>query len=179
MLNELKEILISEEEIQNKVNEMAAMINKDYKGEDILFIGILKGSVIFMSDLARKIDTQAEFDFMDVSSYGDKAYSSGNVRIIYDVKYDVKDKNILIVEDIIDTGRTLKKIVDVLNSKDPKSLKIATLLDKPDRRKVEINIDYKGFEIPNEFVVGYGLDYAGKYRNLPYIGVLKEKIYNE
>ena len=178
MKNDIEKILISEENIQKKVTEMADKISRDYQDGNILLIGILKGSVIFMSDLSRQLDVNAEFEFMDVSSYGDKTYSSGNIRINYDVKYDVGNKDILIVEDIIDTGRTLNKIIEVLKSKNPKSLRIATLLDKPDRRKVKIDISYKGFEIPNEFVVGYGLDFAGRYRNLPYIAVLKEEIYN-
>ncbi|TYB31298.1 MAG: hypoxanthine phosphoribosyltransferase [Candidatus Mcinerneyibacterium aminivorans] len=177
MEKDIERILIEESQIQKKVKELADRISKDYRNGNILLIGILKGSVIFMSDLSRNLDLNAEFEFMDVSSYGNNTYSSGNIRINYDVKYDVGNKDILIVEDIIDTGRTLNKIIEVLNSKNPNSLRIATLLDKPDRRKVNIDISYKGFEIPNEFVVGYGLDYAGKYRNLPYIAVLKEKIY--
>ncbi len=177
MKNDIKRILIGKEKIQEKVEELADQINSDYQDGNILLIGILKGSVIFMSDLSRKLDVNAEFEFMDVSSYGNNTFSSGNIRINYDVKYDVGNKDILIVEDIIDTGNTLNKIIEVLQSKNPKSLKIVTLLDKPERREVDIDISYKGFEIPNEFVVGYGLDFAGKYRNLPYIAVLKEEIY--
>jgi len=166
-------ILISEEKVQKRVLEIAEQISKDFEGEDVTLVCILKGAVMFMVDLARKISRNVEFDFMDVSSYGDRTESSGNIKINKDLQNPIEGKNIIIVEDIIDSGRTLNYLYRYLKDKKPASLKICTLLDKPERRVFDIKVDYTGFTIPDEFIVGYGLDYAEKYRNLPYIGILK------
>ncbi len=179
MNDKFEKILITEAEISSKINAMASAINADYSGKEIVLVGILRGSVIFLSDLARKLDMPVSFDFMAVSSYGDSTESSGIVRITYDLKTDIKDRHVIIVEDIIDTGRPLHHLTDLFLSKQPASLKIATLLDKPDRRTVDVDVDYIGFTIPDEFVIGYGLDYANMFRNLPYIAVLKEEVYSE
>ena len=171
------ENMISEKKIKQKVIELATKINKDYeKTENLILIGILRGSVILLADLVRNITFDAKIDFMEVSSYSDSMTSSLNIRILKDLEEDIEDKNILIVEDIIDTGLTLEKICDVLSSRKPKSIKICTLLDKPNRRKIKINVDYVGFSIPDEFVVGYGMDFAQKHRNLPFIGKVIKKI---
>lgn len=174
----IKSILVSEEEIAEKVKELGQQISKDYKGKDLILVGILKGAAIFMSDLARKIDMPVGMDFMAVSSYGKTYLSTGEVRIIKDLDYSVENKDILIIEDIIDTGYTLAYLTDNLNKRGANSVKICTLLDKPERRKVDVPVDYLGFAIPDEFVVGYGLDYAEKYRNLPYVAALREEVYS-
>jgi len=174
----IKSILVSEEEISKKVKELGKQIAKDYKGKDLILVGILKGAVIFMSDLARSIDMPVGMDFMAVSSYGKSSTSTGEVRIIKDLDYSVENKDILIIEDIIDTGYTLAYLTDNLNKRGANSVRICTLLDKPERRKVDVPVDYLGFAIPDEFVVGYGLDYAEKYRNLPYVAALKEEVYS-
>lgn len=178
-LDEIGEILISEEEIQDKVKSMGRQITKDYKDKegDLVLISILKGSVFFMADLSRKIDLDLSFDFMDVSSYGDGTESTGDVRILKDLDQPIDGKNVIIVEDIIDTGYTLSYLIDNLKSRGAKSIKIACLLDKKERRKVDFDVDYIGFEIPDEFVVGYGIDYAQKYRNLPFVGIVKREVY--
>jgi len=170
-------VLISEKELKEKVAELGAQLTRDYQGKDLLVIGIFKGAVPFLADLIRKINIPLRYDFMAVSSYGSSAVSSGAVRILKDLDASVEDKHVLIVEDIVDTGLTLKYLKENLARRQPLSLKIVTLLDKPDRRKVEVNPDYNGFVIPDEFVVGYGLDYNEMYRNLPYIGVLKPEAY--
>ena len=170
---------ISEEDILKRVEELAKEIDKDFEGEEVLLIGLLRGSVVFLSDLCRKLKTADTLDFMVVSSYGNGMESSRNVKIIKDLEENVKDRNVLIVEDIIDTGNTLKKVKEIIETREPKKIKIVTLLDKPERREVEIDVQYIGFEIPNEFVVGYGLDYNENYRNLPYVGVLKEEVYSK
>lgn len=167
--------LISEEEIQKKVVELAKKIDEDYYGEEVLLIGLLRGSVVFLSDLARKLKTEATMDFMVVSSYGNKMESSREVKIVKDLEEIIKGRNIIIVEDIIDTGNTLNKVKQILETREPKSIKICTLLDKPDRREVEINVDYTGFQIPDEFVVGYGIDFAQKHRTLPFVGIVKKE----
>lgn len=177
MHKDLAKILISREEIEKRVKEMGEEITRDYKGESVLMVGILRGAVVFFSELVKNVDLDVRFDFMVVSSYGSGSTSSGEVRIIKDISQPIEGKNILIVEDIIDTGHTLKNLKKLLLTRNPKSLKIVSLLDKPSRRQVEMKGDYIGFEVPNEFVVGYGLDYDEKYRNLPEIGVLKEEIY--
>lgn len=177
MIEDIQEILLSTEALATRVKELGDQIGADYAGKQILMIGILRGAVIFMADLARAIDVPVAIDFMAVSSYGISSRSSGVVRILKDLDENVEDKHLLIVEDIIDTGLTLKYLLDNLRSRKPASLKICTLLNKPSRRKAEVPIDYNGFDIPDYFVVGYGLDYAGKYRNLPFIGVLKPKAY--
>ena len=174
----IKEILVSSDEIEKRVGELGKQITEDYKGKNLLLVGILKGAVIFMADLAKNIDLPITMDFMAVSSYGKSSESSGVVKIIKDLDSSVEGKDILIVEDIIDTGFTLGYLTDYLKRRGANSVKICTLLDKPDRRKVQVPVDYRGFVIPDEFVVGYGLDYAEQYRNLPYISALKEEVYS-
>jgi hypoxanthine phosphoribosyltransferase len=178
MHQDMKEILITEEEIQNKVAELGRIISEDYKGLNPLCICVLKGAVPFMADLTRKIEIPLEMDYMAVSSYGSSTKSSGVVRILKDLDMPVEGRHVLIVEDIIDSGLTLSYLVDLLKGRNPASIKIVTLLDKPSRRTVDLKPDYSGFVIPDAFVVGYGLDYSEKYRNLPYIGVLKEEVYS-
>ncbi len=175
----IKEVLVNEEDITKKIKELGQVITEDYKDKDLVVIGILKGAVIFMSELIKNIELPLIIDFMAVSSYGKSTISTGEVRIIKDLDFSVEGKDLLIVEDIIDTGLTLNYLTDILKKRGASSVKICTLLDKPERRSVEVNVDYLGFEIPDEFVVGYGLDYAEQYRNLPYVGALKEEVYNE
>ena len=164
---------ISEEDILKRVEELAKEIDKDFEGEEVLLIGLLRGSVVFLSDLCRKLKTADTLDFMVVSSYGNGMESSRNVKIIKDLEENVKDRNVLIVEDIIDTGNTLKKVKEIIETREPKKIKIVTLLDKHERREVDdIEVDYVGFKIPDEFVVGYGIDFAQKYRTLPYVGIV-------
>lgn len=170
-------VLLTEEEIQTKVAAMAAEISEDYRDKQLLLVGILKGSMVFMADLMRKLSINAKIDFMSVSSYGSSTVSSGQVRIILDLKRPIENYDLLLVEDILDSGATLSYLKELLTARQPRSIRIATLLDKPERRKADIAADYKGFEIPDEFVVGYGLDYDEDYRNLPYIGVLKPEAY--
>lgn len=177
MNKDIREILISEDVLQSKVAELGVKITEDYKDKDLLIVCVLKGAVIFVSDLMRKIDLPLEIDFMAISSYGSNTQSSGVVRILKDLNSSIEGRDILIVEDIIDSGLTLSYLVDNLKSRGPASVEICTILDKPDRRTTDLEIKYTGFQVPDEFVVGYGLDYAEKYRNLPYIAVLKEEIY--
>lgn len=166
-------VLLSEEELDKRIREMGAQISRDYEGRQVHLICVLKGGTFFMCELAKRITVPVSIDFMSVSSYGDSSVSSGIVRIIKDLDKPIEGKDVIVVEDIIDTGRTLSYLLKVLNDRRPDSIKLATMLDKPDRRVVDdVNVDYTGFVIPDEFVVGYGLDYAEKYRNLPYIGVL-------
>jgi hypoxanthine phosphoribosyltransferase len=174
----IKEILVTPEEINLKVKELGKQITKDYSGKNLMLVGILKGAVIFMAELAKNIDMPVLMDFMAVSSYGKSSTSTGVVRIIKDLDCSIEDKDILIVEDIIDTGLTLSYLTDNLKKRGAKSVKICTLLDKPDRRKADVPVDYRGFIIPDEFVVGFGLDYAEQYRNLPYVAALKEEVYS-
>lgn len=178
MLEDIEKILVSQEELAKRVEQLGQEITKDYAGQEILMIGVLRGAAIFMADLSRAIKVPVALDFMAVSSYGNSTSSSGVVRIIKDLDEDVKGKHVLIVEDIIDSGLTLNYLIDYIKSRDPKSVKICTLLNKPDRRKVEVPIAYNGFTIPDYFVVGFGLDYAEKYRNLPFVGILKQDIYS-
>ena len=166
-------VLKSEEEVDARIQAVGEQISRDYAGKEIYMIGILRGSVFFMCELAKRIDVPVMLDFMCVSSYGDSTKSSGNVRISKDVDGDIVGKDVLIVEDIIDSGHTLSKLKKVLQERHPDSVRICTLLDKQERREVEVEVDYVGFSIPDEFVVGYGLDYAQKYRNLPYVGVVE------
>lgn len=173
----IKEVLVSEEDIQRRVKELGEEITQDYKDKDLVVIGILKGAVIFMSELVQHIKLPIVLDFMAVSSYGKSSISTGEVRIVKDLDYSVENKDILIVEDIIDTGYTLNYLTDNLRKRGASSVKICTLLDKPERRKVDVPVHYLGFAIPDEFVVGYGLDFAEQYRNLPYVGALKEEAY--
>lgn len=165
-------VLISEEKINERVKELAKQISIDYAGKSVHLICILKGSAFFCCDLARMITVPVTIDFMSVSSYGDEKVSSGRVRILKDLDESIQDKDVLIIEDIIDSGRTLAYLVDLLGTRSPKSLNICTLLDKPERRVTDVNVKYVGFEIPDEFVVGYGLDYQQNYRNLPFVGVI-------
>lgn len=178
MKNDILKVLISKDELEAKVKELGQMITRDYKGKDLMVVGVLKGCVLFLSDLIREIDLPLTMDFMVVSSYGSSTKSSGVVRIIKDLEKDIAGKDVLIVEDIVDTGLTLNYLVDYLKSRNANSVKICTLLEKPDRRKVEVDLEYVGFHIPDEFVVGYGLDYAEVYRNLPFVCVLKPEIYS-
>ncbi len=181
MHKDLDRVLISEEQIRQRVREMAAQITEDFKGEKLTAVCILKGSTVFFADLVRAIDLDVQFDFMIVKSYGGGTESSGNVRFVKDLDESITGKNVLIIEDIIDSGLTLTFLKNNLITRGAKSLKICTLLDKPSRRKAGANItvDYCGFQIPNEFVVGYGLDYDECYRNLPMVGVLKEEVYTK
>ena len=179
MLKDVERILITSEEIGARVRELGQQITNDYAGQEILMIGVLRGAVIFMADLARSIKRPMDIDFMAITSYGLSTNSSGVVRIIKDLDEVVEGRHILIIEDIIDSGLTLNYLVDNIKSPKPASVRICTLLSKPDRRKVNVTVDYNGFIIPDHFVVGYGLDYAGKYRNLPFIGVLKPEIYQK
>lgn len=165
--------LISEADVAAKIAELGAQISKDYDGEEIYMLCILKGGVFFMTELAKHITVPVSLDFMSVSSYGSQTRSSGNVRIIKDLDTSIEGKHVLVVEDIIDTGRTLAYLLDNLQQRNPKSLKLCTLLDKPEERVTEVDVDYVGFQIPDKFVVGYGLDYDQHYRNLPYIGIVE------
>jgi hypoxanthine phosphoribosyltransferase len=175
---DIDHILISEEEIQSRVQALAHEIEADYEGvEDLLLICVLKGGYIFLSDLSRALKRPHEVDFMGISSYGDRTESSGEVRIVMDLKQPIANRNILIVEDIIDSGRTLTYMRRNLLARSPASLRICTLLNKPARREVDVPVDYIGFDIPDEFVIGYGLDFAEIYRNLPFVGVLKPDVF--
>ncbi|QLK85307.1 hypoxanthine phosphoribosyltransferase [Staphylococcus sp. 17KM0847] len=177
MKNDLKEILLTEQDIQDICVELGRVLTEDYKGKDLFCVGILKGSVLFMTDLIKHIDTHLSIDFMDVSSYHGGTESTGEVQILKDLSTSIENKDVLIIEDILETGTTLKSITELLESRRVNSLEIVTLLDKPNRRKADIEAKYVGKVIPDEFVVGYGLDYQEKYRNLPYIGTLKPEIY--
>ena len=178
----IAEILLDEATIQNRVAELAEQITADYMrmgADELVTVGILRGSVLFLSDLIRKIQMPVNLDFMAVSSYGGATTSSGMVRILKDLSHSIQDKHVLIVEDIVDTGRTLQCLNELLQARKPASLKICTLLDKPSRRLVETTVDYIGFTIPDQFVIGYGLDYDDAWRQLPYIGVLKPEVYKK
>jgi len=174
---DMAKILIEEEELQKRVREMAEEITKDYAGKELLLICILKGAVMFYADLARNIRLPVQLEYMAISSYGNDVKTSGIVRIAKDVDTSLMGRHVLIIEDIMDSGLTLNHLTQLLAARNPASMKIACLLDKPERRECDITPDYRGFTIPNEFVVGYGLDYAGLYRNLPYVGVLRPEIY--
>jgi hypoxanthine phosphoribosyltransferase len=167
-------VLLSEEEVDNRIKEIGEQISKDYAGEEVHVICVLKGGVFFMCELAKRITLPLSMDFMSVSSYGNEKQSSGIVKIVKDLDEALDGKNVIIVEDIIDSGRTLSYLIEILKKRNPKSIKLCTLLDKPERRVTDVKVDYVGFNIPDEFVVGYGLDYMQKYRNLPYIGVVEE-----
>ena len=177
MHDDIKEVLFTREEIENKCAEIGKQLTKEYEGKFPLVIGVLKGATPFMADLSRYIDTHVEMDFMDVSSYGSSTRSSGEVKIVKDLDAKVEGRDLLIVEDIIDSGLTLSYLVDLFKYRQANSVKIVTLLDKPTGRTAKIKADIIGFEVPNAFVVGYGLDYDEKYRNLPYIGILKSNVY--
>ena len=179
MQNDIEKVLYSEEELAKRIEELGKIITTDYEGKNLLVVGILKGSDIFMSDLVRKINLPIKLDFMMVSSYGNSTESSGVVKIMKDLENNISDQHVLIVEDIIDSGLTLNYLKAMLETRNPQSVKICTLLDKPARRKAPVPVDYVGFEVPDEFIVGYGIDYAEKYRNLPSIGVLKREVYEK
>jgi len=178
MMGDVAEVLIPSEQITEKVCEMGERITQDYAGERLLLVGVLRGAVVVMGDLMRRIDLPCEIDFMDISSYGSGTSSSGVVRILKDLEEDITGRHVLIVEDIIDTGLTLSYLMRSLLARKPASLEICALLAKPSRRRVDLDVKYLGFEVPDEFVVGYGLDYAGAYRNLPDICVLKEEVFD-
>ena len=180
MHDDIKTVLVSEEQLKAKVAELGAQISRDYAGKNLVLVSILKGSVVFMADLMRAVSIPCNIDFMVVSSYGgSNTTTSGLVKIIKDLDGDLSGKDVLIVEDILDTGVTLSNLVPMLKMRNPNSVKICTILDKPSRRKANIQPDYEGFQVADEFVVGYGLDYDEKYRNLPYVGVLKPEVYTK
>ena len=179
MNQDIERILLSEEEIREKVKELGRILAAEYKDKNPLVICVLKGAVVFMADLIRHMDIPCEMDFMAVSSYGSGTASSGMVKILKDLDATVQNRHVLVVEDIMDSGLTLSRLVELLLHREATSVKVVTLLNKPERRKVNLSPDYSGFDIPDEFVVGYGLDYAEKYRNLPYIGVLKPEVYSK
>lgn len=172
-MSETVRVLLSEKEVSERISEIAAEISKDYEGKQVHLICVLKGGVVFTCELAKRLTVPVSMDFMSVSSYGASTKSSGVVKIVKDLDEQIEGKDVLVVEDIIDSGRTLTYLLDYLNNRNPKSLKLCTLLDKPERRVMEVKVDYTCFQIPDEFIVGYGLDYAQKYRNLPYIGVVE------
>lgn len=178
MINDIKRVSLSEEEISGIVERLGKQITLDYQGKKPIFIGLLKGCNPFLMDLLKHVDLHCSLDYMDVSSYNG-TNSTGNIKILYDAQVDVEGKDIIIVDDILDTGRTLQRVVELFKHRNAKSIRLCVLLDKPEGRKVDINADYVGGLVPNEFVVGYGLDYNEMYRNLPYIGVLKEEIYSK
>jgi hypoxanthine phosphoribosyltransferase len=175
--DDIEEVLISQATLQRRVRELGRVISQEYRGRDLLLVSVLKGSIVFMADLIRSIDIPHEIDFMATSSYGSGVSSSGVVRILKDLNTSIEGRNIILVEDIIDSGHTLSYLLRILQERQPASIRILTLLDKPERREVDVKVDWIGFSIPNAFVVGYGLDYDEIYRNLPYIGVLKPSIY--
>ncbi len=177
MQNDIEKILLDEKTLSSIVNEMGAKISADYQGRNLLMISVLKGSVVFMADLMRAVTIPCRIDFMAVSSYGSGIKTSGVVKIVKDLDINLEGYDLLIVEDILDSGKTLHYIRELLAARNPKSIRICTLLDKPERRQVELEADYVGARVPDEFVVGYGLDYDEKYRNLPYVGVLKPCVY--
>lgn len=174
---DIQEVLFSEEQLDRRVREIAAQIEKDYEGKEIMLISVLRGSFVFMADLCRRIDLPCTLDFMSVSSYGKGTSSSGQVQITKDLSSDISGKHIIVVEDILDSGNTLSYLLKLLEQRNPASIRLCTLLDKPERRVKQVEVHYSGFTIPDAFVVGYGLDYAEKYRNMPYIGILKPEVY--
>jgi len=176
--DQLEKVLITEEEIQRRLAEMAGEIDTDYEGRDLLLVGVLKGAVMVMADLARALRSPVEMDWMAVSSYGSGTKSSGVVRILKDLDKDITGRNVLIVEDIIDSGLTLSWLMSNLGSRGPASVEVCTLLRKPEAAQVDVPVRYVGFDIPNEFVIGYGLDYAERYRNLPFVGTLAPHVYS-
>ncbi|KQL47022.1 hypoxanthine phosphoribosyltransferase [Brevibacillus choshinensis] len=179
MNQDIKKILLSEDEIAGKIQELGKILADEYRDKNPLVICVLKGAVVFMADLIRHMDIPCEMDFMAVSSYGSGTESSGMVKILKDLDSSVQNRHVLVVEDIMDSGLTLSRLVELLHHREAASVKVVTLLNKPERRKVDISPDYSGFDIPDEFVVGFGLDYSEHYRNLPYIGVLKPEVYTK
>lgn len=179
MNDDILRVLYSEEELEAKCAELGAQISKDYEGKNLLLVSVLKGAVVFMTDLMRHITVPCSIDFMVVSSYGSGVKTSGVVKIVKDLDADLAGKDLLIVEDILDTGMTLHYLKQLLQDRNPNSIRIAALLDKPERRRAAVRADYVGYQVPDEFVVGYGLDYDEKYRNLPYVGILKPEVYKK
>ena len=177
-MSEKIRVLLSEEEVDARIQAMGEQISRDYQGKQVHLVCVLKGGSFFMCELAKRITVPVSLDFMSVSSYGGQTKSSGIVKIVKDLDESLQDKDVIVVEDIVDSGRTLSYLMEMLRDRGPKSLRLCTLLDKPDRRVVDVKVDYTGFQIPDEFVVGYGLDYDEKYRNLPYIGILKPEVYS-
>ena len=174
---DIQEVLFSQQQLEERVDQIAQEITRDYAGKEIVLISVLRGSFVFMADLCRRIDLPCTIDFMSVSSYGSGTSSTGQVQITKDLSGDISGKHILVVEDILDSGNTLSYLLKLLEQRKPASIRLCTLLDKPERRVKPVTVDYTGFAIPDAFVVGYGLDYAEKYRNLPYIGILKPEVY--
>lgn len=179
MLDQVEKVLIDEETLMNRVKELGEQITEDYRGKDLIVICILKGAILFTSDLVKEIKLPMAIDFMAVSSYGTSTKSSGVVRILKDLDIEIEGKHVLIVEDIVDTGLTLNYLVENLQTRKPASIKICCCLDKPERRQAPVKVNYVGFNIPDEFVIGYGLDYAEEFRNLPFIGVLSKEVYQK
>lgn len=179
MLQDVQEVLITEQEMQAKVRELGAAISRDYQGKDLVVVGVLKGASLFTADLFRAVTIPAELDFIRISSYGASTKSTGVHRVLLDLDYTLQGRHVLIVEDIVDTGLTVRFLKEYLGQREPASLRVASLLDKPSRRQVAVEIDYRGFEIPDHFVVGNGLDYSEKYRNLREICILKPRVYNK
>ena len=179
MHDDIERVLFTQEELREKVAAMGKKISEDYQNasEDVFCVGILKGAVVFYTDLVRSISLPVQFDFMIASSYGNETSTSGSVKLLKDLDYDVEGKHLIIIEDIIDSGTTMQYLMRILRERRPKSIKLCALLSKPSRRTADVHIDYLGAEVPDEFLVGYGLDYAGTYRNLPYIGILKPAVY--
>lgn len=175
----LEKVLFSKEQLAKRIKELAAQLDKDYAGKTPLMVAILKGSVMFFTDLIREMTLPLEIDFMSISSYGSGVKSSGEVKMIKDLDNKIEGKDLIIVEDIVDSGYTMKYLTHLLEARNPSSIKICALLDKPSRRETDVAVDYKGFEVGNEFVVGYGLDYAARYRNIPFIGILKRSVYEK
>lgn len=175
--NDIQEILFTEEQLKNRVKEIARQITADYAGKEIMFIGILRGSFVFMADLCRGVELPCTLDFMSVSSYSSGTTSSGQIQIIKDLSEDITGRHVIVVEDILDSGNTLHYLLNILEHRHPASVRLCALLDKPERRVKPVELHYSGFTIPDAFVVGYGLDYSEKYRNLPYIGILKPQVY--
>ncbi|SFQ97191.1 hypoxanthine phosphoribosyltransferase [Desulfoscipio geothermicus] len=176
---DVEKVLLSTAELKNKVTELGQILSRDYAGKNLLAVGILKGAMVFMADLIRNISVDVQIDFMAVSSYGASSKSTGVVRIMKDLEQNIEGRHVLIVEDIVDTGLTLNYLLEILKAREPASVRVCTLLDKPSRREVDVSVNYNGFSIPDEFVVGYGLDYNEKYRNLPEIYVLKKEVYQK
>ena len=179
MHNDVKEILFSEEQIAEIVQRIGKQISRDYEGKNLLLVSVLKGSLIFMADLMREITVPCAIDFLSVSSYGSGTSTTGEVRILKDLDASLEGKDVLVVEDILDSGVTLSYLLKNLSARNPASIRLCTFLDKPERRRVEVKADYIGASVPDEFIVGYGLDYAELYRNLPYVGVLKPEVYTK
>lgn len=178
MHQDLKEILLTQQQLADKTKELAQRISDDYRGKEFVMVTVLKGGFIFASDLVRQMDIDVDINFMAVSSYGSGTRSSGNVKIVKDLDSDIRGKHVLIVEDIVDSGHTLSFLMQLMKDRGAVDVKICTILNKPSRREVDIDVAYLGYDIPDEFVVGYGLDYDERYRNLPYLGTLKEEVYN-